>query len=67
VPYHALHVARGLFLDVGQQVIGVVGVRGLGMPDGLGGGDDTSQEQEVLAVLRRSKILKGPNPAATCG
>jgi hypothetical protein len=37
------------------------------MSDGLGGGYDTSQEQHVLAVLRRGKVMKGPNPAAARG
>jgi hypothetical protein len=56
-----------MLLDVGQQFIRVAGVRGLGMSDRLGGGYDTSQEQHVLAVLRRGKVMKGPNSATTCG
>jgi hypothetical protein len=67
MPYHSIHVARGLLLDGSKQVIGAAGQRCLRMPTRLGGSYDTSQEQRVLAVLRRSKVMKGPDPATASG
>jgi hypothetical protein len=67
MPYYSVHVAGGLLLDGGEQVVGVASLRCLRMSEGLCSVHDTSQEQHLLAVLRRGKVMKGSNPAAAGG